>query len=148
MFEISILIVEDDETISAYLQKSLKNLAKTIFVAKNGKDGLEKFKQNKIDIVVTDLNMPLLNGIEMSKEIRRFDAKVPIIILTAYHEEELIMEAINDGGVNKYLLKPINMKKLKEIINEFTKNIKKNTKLSDILSPAEKASLLEGFDEI
>ncbi len=147
MSEISILLVEDDKTINEYLQKNLQKIVEVVHSAKDGKDGFEKFKHNKIDIVITDLNMPKMNGIEMSKEIRKFDTQVPIIILTAYHEEELIMEAINDGGVNKYLLKPINMRRLREIVNDFAKNIKKSTRLSDILSPAEKESLLEGFDE-
>lgn len=147
MIEISILLVEDEEIIRTYLQKSLKNIVKDIYVAENGDEGLKLFKKNDIDIIISDLNMPVMGGIEMSKEIRRFDTKTPIIILTAYHEEDLIIEAINDGGVNKYLLKPINIRKLKEIINDFSKNIKKNLKPSDILSPAEKEGLLEGFED-
>ncbi len=146
MLDISILLVEDEEIIRIYLQRILKNLAREVFIASNGKDGLKIYQKNSIDIIISDLNMPIMDGIKMSKEIRKVDKDIPIIILTAHHEEDMIIKAINDGGINKYLFKPLDTDSLKNIIKELEKNIKRVLKPSDILSSAEKESLLEGFN--
>ena len=146
MLDISILLVEDEEIIRIYLQRILKNLVKEVFTAPNGEEGLKIYQRNRVDIIVSDLNMPVMNGIKMSQEIRKMDKNIPIIILTAHHEEDIIIKAINEGGINKYLFKPLDTENLKNIIKELGENIKRVIKPSDILSSAEKESLLEGFD--
>jgi len=89
----------------------LNQLFNNVVSAVDGKDGLEKFQQNNIDIVLTDLNMPNLNGIGLIKEIIAINNSIPIVVLSAHDEQELIDESLS-LGVKGYLNKPIVMDKL------------------------------------
>ena len=107
-YNLNLLYVEDDENTMEYTLLLLNELFNNIVVAKNGKEGLEKFQENKIDIVITDINMPIMNGIEMSKEIKLIDKTTPILIFSALTNVNTFIEAIN-VNVDGYLLKPIEM---------------------------------------
>ena len=76
---LTLLCVEDNETTQLIYTYIFQDIVQEIIFANNGKDGLEKFALYDIDIVLSDYNMPLLNGIEMIKHIREIDAKVPIV---------------------------------------------------------------------
>ncbi|QOG13263.1 EAL domain-containing protein [Arcobacter sp. FWKO B] len=110
---IVILYVEDEQLLRDIVSKSLSNFTKKQFVAKDGKEGLELFKQyqDEIDLVITDINMPNMNGLEMSRQIKEINQNIPIIVATAFSNTEYLLEAI-DLGIDKYVLKPIDMNKL------------------------------------
>ena len=78
------------------LSQLLSNFFSMVHVAKNGKEGLRTFLENQdeIDLILTDLNMPELNGIEMIKKIRTIDNKIPIIFATAHSDSEFLAEGI------------------------------------------------------
>lgn len=103
---LTLLCVEDNETTQLIYTYIFQDIVKEIIFANNGKDGLEKFALYDIDIVLSDYNMPLLNGIEMIKHIREIDAKVPIVLVTAIQEVDVIIEALQ-LGVTNFLKKPI-----------------------------------------
>jgi DNA-binding response OmpR family regulator len=84
-------------------------------VAHDGEEGLELFKKIVPDIVITDINMPKMSGLEMAKEIKAIDNSVPVIILSAFSETEKLLNAI-DVGVVKYLIKPFDPDELLEYI--------------------------------
>jgi len=111
--ELTILYVEDDERIRESFTSIFNKLFKNVTVAVDGEDGLEKYKtlkkDKKFDIIVSDINMPNLNGMEMLKEIREFDQEIPFIFTTAHADSSYLLEAIN-LGVTHYLIKPINIK--------------------------------------
>ena len=107
MFQNStILLVEDNMDMQEYMKLLLEDECKQLFFAGNGAEGLMQYKHNKPDLIITDLNMPMMNGIEMSKEIKMKDYSQPIILLTAHGDIEELQEAINIG-LNAFISKPI-----------------------------------------
>lgn len=118
--QIRLLYVEDDESIRSVLGRGLKRRVKEISIAVDGEDGLEKYKSFNPDIIVTDIKMPKMSGLEMSKEIRELDDTTPIIITSAHGESEVLLEAI-EIGINGYILKPIEKDKLFDTISSYAK---------------------------
>lgn len=113
--QMSVLYVEDDRVIKEVFSKILKKYTQTLFVAENGVDGLEIYEQFKPDIIITDIEMPEMDGLEMSAKIRENDNDIPIILTTAYNDENIFLEAI-DIGVDKFLVKPISLDKLQKTV--------------------------------
>lgn len=116
---ITILYAEDEEALREITLNILKGFTKRQLVAENGAQGLELFKEHEseIDLIITDVNMPIMNGLEMIKEIKKINPNIPIIVATAFSNTEYLLEAI-DIGVDKYVLKPIDMKKLLQIMSQ------------------------------
>lgn len=115
--EITILLVEDSIKDRGLLAKTLSKYFKNIIEAENGKIGFEIFKKNKkIDIIISDIDMPELNGLDFLKLVRMSDLYIPFIITTAQINSELLMKAI-DLNVSSFLLKPINLIKLLEKVD-------------------------------
>jgi len=131
----TILYVEDEKQSVELVQHILQNKVKDIIVAYDGVDGLEKYKKHLPDIVITDIQMPNMNGIVLSKEIKKINPKQNIILVTAFNENHLLLEAIN-LGINKYIIKPIiSIENLLQPIDDickilsFDKNIKNETRV-------------------
>lgn len=116
--EITILYVEDEPLIRQEIGNILGLVASNVILAQDGQDGLQKFKENTIDIIVTDVNMPIMNGFDMLKEIRSYDSNVPAIILSAHSSSDFLMEATKIDIVNDYLFKPVNITELISRINK------------------------------
>ncbi len=124
---LSILYVEDSKTIRTQMLDFLVKLFKQVIPAVDGVDGLEKFKDNKhIDVVISDINMPNMDGIEMLSKIRELNKDIPFIFTTAYSETEYALNAIK-YGVSHYAIKPINTRELLMHINDVC-NLKYNQK--------------------
>lgn len=116
---LSILYVEDEIDLRDTTSDSLKSFVKEIVVAADGKEGLELFKNSNFDLVITDINMPKMNGNDMMKEIREINPNVPIIVTTAHNDENEI-NAMKEAGMNSYIMKPIDLTELvKEILAIF-----------------------------
>lgn len=109
--EITVLYVEDEAIIRDELIDILKDEVQTLHVAKNGEEGLALFQEHQIDIVLTDIRMPVMDGLEMSRAILKIDANTPIIISSAFNDTPYLMESIQ-LGIHYYLLKPINLSEL------------------------------------
>jgi PAS domain S-box-containing protein len=111
--EISILYVEDDsearELVSNVLARQIRALR--LYTAKNGEEGLALFSKHRQDIVITDINMPVMDGIRMSNEIKSLDPEALIIAVTAYSDTRYLLEAI-EIGISNYVLKPVDYGKL------------------------------------
>lgn len=88
MWKPTILYVEDDELTRWAMTAVLRNMAGDLFTASNGREGLDLFLKHRPDIVVTDIEMPEMNGKEMIEHISRLAPKAPIIVITAYTDEE------------------------------------------------------------
>ncbi len=104
--KLDILYVEDDKTLLLETSTILEKIFKSVDTANNGAEGLMKFTQNSYDLVITDIEMPELNGLEMSQQIKEIDPKMIIIVISAYSNSSYLIEAINIG-INYYVLKPI-----------------------------------------
>jgi len=115
----SILYVEDEpdarEMISATLVAEYPVL--TVYVAENGARGLELFREHRPDLVLTDIRMPVMDGIRMAEEIKAIDPDAIIIAVTAYSDTSYLLHAI-ESGLSEYLLKPVSYRKLFSIIEK------------------------------
>lgn len=116
---ITLLYVEDEDSVRNITTDYFSTLFKEIISARDGNEGFELFKTNKehIDIIVTDINMPKLNGIDMIKKIRSIDTNIPIIITTAYNDNKFLQDAIS-LGVRDFVLKPVDLKELLDSIKK------------------------------
>lgn len=113
---LKVLLVEDEENLASLLKNAIGDSFYSFTIANDGQEGLEKFLQISPDIVITDIMMPKMTGLEMAKEIKAIDTTVPIIILSAYSEVDKFLNAI-DIGVVKYLIKPFDPDELLEYID-------------------------------
>jgi diguanylate cyclase (GGDEF)-like protein len=116
---VTILYAEDEKDLREVTHQILKGFTKKQYVAENGEEGLKLFKEyeDQIDLIITDVNMPILNGLEMVKEIRKINFSIPIIVATAFSNKEYLLEAI-DIGIDKYVLKPIDIAKLLQVMSQ------------------------------
>lgn len=107
MKEITLLYVEDEDIARMSIGAFLGRYAGKLMTATNGQEGLEMYKQHKPAVVVTDLEMPIMGGLEMIRKIRELDDSVPIIITTAYDDE-----SHNCPAADMRILKPISFMEL------------------------------------
>jgi len=112
----TILYIEDDEITRENISSFLKRKCKNFFVACDGKEGLELFEKYTPDIIITDIEMPNLDGLSMAKKIRKKSTSTQIIITTAYASQEYLIEAVNLHLI-KYIVKPISLPKLNEALS-------------------------------
>ena len=114
--ELKVLFVEDEKRVSTLFKNAIGENFKKFYVAEDGVEGFKKFENLYPDIVITDINMPTLSGLEMAKKIRILNKDIPIIILSAYSETDKFLNAI-DIGVVKYFIKPYDPDELLDYIN-------------------------------
>jgi len=118
--KLKLLYVEDNAQARESKLMILEDFFDEIVVATDGEDGYKKFQDNQIDIIITDINMPRLNGLDMAQKIKETDSCVPILVLSAYNDPEYFTKSIKIG-IDGYLLKPIDMNQflglLKKVIN-------------------------------
>lgn len=107
----TILYVEDEEMVRKSAVEYLERVAKEVLQAKDGKEAINVWKEHKPDIIITDISMPRLNGIDMASYIRAHDKDVQIIIATAHSDTEYLLKAVELQLV-KYIIKPITKEKL------------------------------------
>ena len=121
--EVSILFVEDDQVSRELVLDFLEQEGyKTIYVAKNGEEGLEKYFHFNPDLVITDLHMPIIDGLEMSEKIKADNSNKPILLITS-HFEQYITERAVDIGIDAYLFKPISLERFKKVLSKYMKRI-------------------------
>lgn len=104
---LSVLYAEDDEGVQRQLAKFLQRRVGKLFVASDGKEGLEIYRREKPDIVITDVSMPIMGGMEMAEAIKSDNEDIPVILTTAYNEPDFFIRSI-EIGIDKYVVKPVN----------------------------------------
>ena len=134
---ITVLYVEDDYLIREQTKSMFQNLFKETIVASDGQEGLEAYKANKdqIDVVVSDINMPNMDGLEMSEAIHKLNPQVPIVITTAFTDENYLLKSL-ELDVSKYVTKPLKVKELAIAITEVVakyKNLLNTQKVAKVL---------------
>jgi CheY-like chemotaxis protein len=116
--KLSVLIVEDEKDNANMLVSMLQPMVGRLDVAENGLVALEKLNKQSYNLVLMDIKMPLMNGIETVKEIRKSDKNLSIIAQTAYATEDELKAALQ-AGYNDYLIKPLSLKKVLEVIRRY-----------------------------
>ncbi len=113
--DISILLVEDEEELREYLKEYLEIFFHRVYSASDGEIALDIYNQKKPDIILTDINIPNMDGLSLVSKIREKDAKTKIIIMSAHSEQEKLLQAIK-LHLESYLIKPIKNEDLKKIL--------------------------------
>ncbi|MEA3289433.1 MAG: hybrid sensor histidine kinase/response regulator [Campylobacterota bacterium] len=126
------LYVEDEEQIRSVVSSILKSLFGKLITAENGQEGLDLFLENEkeISVIITDINMPKLNGIDMCRKIREVNKIVPVIITTAHNDKDFLHKAI-EVGISKFVTKPMDMKLLIESIKNSVEPVLLQQKLEN-----------------
>ena len=118
--DLTILYVEDEESIRKVVDEMLEKDFKTVYHAGNGKKGLEIFKEKHPDIVITDINMPVMDGFEMTKRILELEENIPIIFTTANDDKDFKPLDFNSS---LYFFKPLDISRLMNALKEIGQNI-------------------------
>ena len=108
---INILVVEDEQRVAELLQSGLEENGYAVSLAMDGLQGLNLFRTNKFDLVLSDIILPKMGGFELCKEIRKKDTDVPILMLTALGSTDDKLEGF-DAGADDYLTKPFDFREL------------------------------------
>lgn len=127
----TILYIEDEDTIRTEVSEIFQGFFKNIIVARDGVEGLELFKkhQKSIDIILTDINMPRMNGLELLANIREINWDIPILIVTAFKETDILLKVIKFNVAN-YILKPMQLNTTLKIISQIIENIQMKKELA------------------
>ena len=121
-----VLYVEDDLVVREATKLLLDNFFKEIIVADDGEAGLLTYTtyKSKIDLIISDIEMPKMNGLEMIEAIRKIDNNIPIIIATAFTDDKYFLKA-EELNVDKYFPKPINLDSVIDVLTKISQNIDK-----------------------
>ncbi len=142
--KVKILYIEDEKEVREALKGFINRFASELYIAENAIIGLKLFKKYKPDIIISDINMPKMNGIDMLRNIREIDKEVIVLLTTAHRECEYFWDSI-ELGVNSYIFKPINLKKLKSKIEEFSIEIKAKHRIRKMETFINKLETLENI---
>lgn len=122
MTRLKIIVTDDIFTNRLLLSEILEELGHEFFLANNGKEAVDEFSKNDYDLILMDIEMPVMNGVEATRYIRenfeRPKADIPIIALTA-HNPKLFFDDYKDVGFTKLLTKPYSVAKIKEMLIAF-----------------------------
>lgn len=120
---LTLLIVEDDTVVLDELFKTASILFHEVYTAKNGQEAFLLYECEKIDMIITDIKMPLLDGIHLVQKIRQKDYEIPIVVLSSYSEQNTLLQILN-LGVDGYLIKPV---EFYELVNVMIKASTRNS---------------------
>lgn len=114
---LTILYAEDEIGIRKNIMKTLSYYAKDVYEASNGKEALELYEEKKPDIILSDIHMPIMDGIEFIKKVRKKDKNTPVVMITAHTDKKYLLEAV-ELHMEKYIVKPINTRMLFEVLGK------------------------------
>ncbi|MCL6583082.1 MAG: response regulator [bacterium] len=112
-----VLVVDDEQNSREGLSKILTKEGYTVHTAENGKKALIEAENNDFDLIITDLRMPEMDGIEVLEKLRNKNKNIGVVIVTAYGEVNSYLKAMNLGAF-EYLNKPIHLEELRRVINK------------------------------
>lgn len=117
----AILVVEDDVEARDLLRRLLELLGARVFVAENGFDGLERLATLSVDAVLCDLAMPIMNGLEFARRVRRNPRfrRIPLVAVTGRQEQEDFLQTW-DAGFDAHLVKPVTVEMLQSLARRFS----------------------------
>jgi len=120
---ISILYVEDERGTREVYGEQLSTVVKEVITAKNGEEGYKLYKEKKPDIIITDIMMPVMSGIDMAKKIREDNKYIPIVITSSSNNNRHLTKTV-DIGIHGYMAKPINFNELLDLISNIAEILK------------------------
>ena len=127
----TLLYVEDDKDAQEHLKMILEDSVKEFYQAYDGEDGLALYRDKKPDIILTDVNMPISDGIEMSKKIKTIDRYQHIMVLSSLDDRKTLLNAIN-SGVDYFIPKPIDINTLEDRLNIVAKHLEYKKEVEEL----------------
>ncbi len=127
---ISVLYVEDDAAIRLLTKMLLEKKVEKVYLAQDGSEGLDLFNTHKPDLVVSDVAMPVMDGMEMARRIKVISPNMPIILTTAYDRTDFLLNAI-ELGIDQYILKPVKQEKLYAMVERMASTILAERRLAE-----------------
>ncbi|MFA9373674.1 response regulator transcription factor [Poseidonibacter sp.] len=118
----TILYIEDDEGVRTVNSRFLSRMFNELYEAKDGEEGYALYKKYHPDIILTDINMPKLDGISLAKKIREKDKNTKIIISTAFSDKNYLLDAI-ELNLEKYIIKPLTSRNLMPVLTKTIKDL-------------------------
>ena len=140
----SILYIEDDSLTQKIIVNVLGKRFNEIFVASDGVEGIKLYHEKKPDIILSDISMPNLNGIDMTREIKRHNPKQKVALFTGFNDLNYLNKAINIG-VDKYILKPLDTKQMFTALDDIVQSLKKEEEQEEY---REKLEFVAQHDEL
>lgn len=125
----SILIVDDDESFATALARIIKELGHRSVWAVDGQDGLVKFNDGTFDVVIADLKMPRMNGIEFIREVKKIDKNAVVMVITGYADMDTAVETLTHGAYD-YIEKPVEVDKFRAALERGLEKKKLLTQLN------------------
>ncbi len=126
--QLRILYIEDEDGVREYFTKTLNLLSKEVISVSNVEDAKDIYSSQNVDIIISDINLKGVSGIEFVKELRQTDTITPVILLTAHSEKSFLFEAIKLNLID-YLVKPVDFNLLNETLKKAVKSLVQNGKL-------------------
>ena len=120
--EFTLMYVEDDHQSQAWMREILEDDFATIYQAYNGVEGIEMYKLHMPDIIITDISMPMLNGLDMVKKIREINKNVPVIMMSSFDDRDVLLDALNIG-IDYCTPKPLDLDLLWEKLDIIIENL-------------------------
>jgi len=139
---ITVLYVEDSKSTQLLVKELLASFFSNIQVCSNGQEGLDAYKENKHDLVITDVDMPVMNGVKMIQEIKKINLFQNVVVTSAIEDTKVFIGLINEG-IDRFMVKPINSKFLLSVLAKVCFNIHTDKQRSVLEN-----SLLEKNEEI
>lgn len=122
----TLLYAEDDKSVQKEMLEYFGSYFKEVYLANDGKEALELYEKNKPDVLILDIYMPNINGLELTEYIRKNDYETKIVLITAYSKDTLMLQAINTN-VNYYIIKPATLQKIKEMLDKISMELDRNS---------------------
>lgn len=124
----SLLYVEDEPSIQKQMTEYLEGYFREVYVASDGKEGLEKYEQYKPDAMILDIDLPYMDGLTLAETIRKTDKEVSIIMLTAFTDQEKLLHA-TELKLLKYLVKPIDLLEFQKTLDLLAEELSHTMKI-------------------
>jgi DNA-binding response OmpR family regulator len=131
--ELTLLYIEDDEVLREQFIRVLKPKFKEVYEAADGKEALKKYEQHHPNLMLVDINLPKIDGLEVIKRVRESDKYTPIVVLSAYSDKEKLLKAIK-LGLSDYLVKPVPHKKLLALFDEIALKYENKKEENDLIA--------------
>jgi len=124
----TILLVDNDKDFTQTIGGILEMITRSVIVAKNGKEAFKMYKEYKPDIILSDINLPVISGLEFMQKVREIDNTIPIVVLTSHTDTSYLLEAVK-LMLTDYVLKPIEIKKLVDVLHRCCKYLSSQTQI-------------------
>jgi len=126
---LTLLYAEDEVGIRQNIADSLRYYVKEVYEAKDGEEAYSIYLEKKPDIILSDIHMPNVNGLDFIKKVREVNRTIPVVMITAYTDKEYLLEAV-ELHMEKYIVKPIDLDELFEVLNKCIDILDSNKKIS------------------